>query len=207
MAVRVATIITRTATVRLISVSLVQAVGPKMITCRSTLMRSRTPFANTPSRTPACHVRPLIREGGGPRVTFDTLVHDFSPIAYRSRDSLSCFTQRRCFAVGFAMKVFVRADRVSIPHISVITRKIATSLGRLFQNSPISLALRAHRLIPIPVRIAEFGKLNGLFLSKTPDRLKLLIALAIQFVPTQYSRAILLAGIPTCELCLISLLI
>jgi hypothetical protein len=75
------------------------------------------------------------------------------------------------------MKVFVRADRVSIPHISVITRKIATCLGRLFQNSPISLALRAHRLIPIPVRIAEFGKLNGLFLSKTPDGIKFLIAL------------------------------
>ena len=92
MADSVATIITRTATLRLISVSLVQTVGPKMITCRSTLMRSRTPFANAPSRTPACHVRPLIRERGGPRVTFDTLVHDFSPIAYRSRDSLSCFT-------------------------------------------------------------------------------------------------------------------
>lgn len=45
MADRVAAIITRTATLRLISVSLFQAVGPKMITCRTTLMHSRTSFA------------------------------------------------------------------------------------------------------------------------------------------------------------------
>jgi len=64
------------------------------------------------------------------------------------------------------MEVFARSNGVGVSHVDVVTLKNMTAFDRLSQNPTVSLALRTHHIISIPIWVGGLGNLNWAIVSK-----------------------------------------